>query len=184
MPLGSSCLTFFRYPKSKPDDKLDVAWETISICLKKWPSILFISWRRTLKPKNLEHHCLKLSNAYSDVYTLRSRCPLCEPNLKTVSLRKFDRHRLLADIAVVNIKRVTRNFKGCTTKEPQIRNLESVWRLPKNAKTTLKLLSEEGPGSIYQLCYGVPTKRIKRIWTDFLIKFSRLKLISDSIWHL
>ena len=51
----------------------------------------------------------------------------------------------------------------CTTKEPQTRNIESVLRLLKNAKTTLKLLSEEGPGSIYQLCYSVPTICIKRI---------------------
>ena len=51
----------------------------------------------------------------------------------------------------------------CTTKEPQTRNIESVLRLLKNAKTTLKLLSEEGHGSIHQLCYSVPTICIKRI---------------------
>ena len=85
---------------------------------------------------SLAHHCLKLWNGYSAFYTLRSRCPLCEPNLKTVSLRKFDRHQCLADNAVVNLKRVLRNFKGtsCTTKEPQTRNIKSVLRLPKNAK--------------------------------------------------
>ena len=110
------------------------------------------------------HHCLKLWNGYCAVYTLRSRrafCPLCEPNLKTVSLRKFDHHRSLADVALVNLKRVPRNFKGCTTKEHQTRNVESFLRLPKNAKTTLKLLSEEAIGSIYQLCYSVPTIRKK-----------------------
>ena len=109
---------------------------------------------------SLAHYCLKLWNGYSDVYTLRSRrafCPLCEPSLNTVSLRKFDRHRCLADVAVVNLMRVPRNFKGCTTKELHTRNIASVLRLPKNAKTTLKLWSEERPGSIYQLCYSVPT---------------------------
>ena len=114
---------------------------------------------------SLAHHCLKLWNGYSDVYTIRSRCPLCEPNLKTVSLRKFDRQRCLADVAVVNLKRVPRNFKGtsCTTTEPETKNIESVLRLPEIVKTTLKLLSEEGPVSVYQLCYRVPTIRIKRI---------------------
>ena len=50
----------------------------------------------------------------------------------------------------------------CTTKEPQTRIIESLLRLLKDAKTTLKLLSEEGPGSIYQLCYSVPTICIKK----------------------
>ena len=114
---------------------------------------------------SLAHHCLKLWNGYSAVYTLHSRYPLGEANIKTVSLRKFDRHRCLADVAVVNLKRVPQKFKGtsCTTKEFQTENIEAVLRLPKNAKTTLKLLSEEGPGSVYQLCYRVPTIRIKRI---------------------
>ena len=89
---------------------------------------------------SLAHHCLKLWNGYSAVYTLRSRCPLCEPNLKTVSLRKFDRHRCLVDVAVVNLKRVPQNFKGTnsTAKKPQTRNIESVLRLPKNAKTFVR----------------------------------------------
>ena len=87
-------------------------------------------------------------------------------------LRKFDRHRCLADNAVVNRKRVPRNFKGtsCTTKKRQTQNVESVLRLPKNAKTILKLLSEEGPGSVYQLCNSVPTVRTKRIRTESLTR--------------
>ena len=65
--------------------------------------------------------CINLWNEYNAGYSLRSRrafCPLCEPNLKPVSLIKFDRHRCLPDNAVVNLKRVPRNFKGtsCTTK--------------------------------------------------------------------
>ena len=128
---------------------------------------------------SLAHNCLKLWNEYSAVYTLRSRCPLCEPNLKTVSLRTFDRYRCLADVAVVNLKRVPRNFQGtsCTTKEPQIRNIESVLRLPKNAKTTLKLLSKEGPG-LLQCSNHTYKKDLNRI------KFSTLKLNYDPIWHL
>ena len=52
---------------------------------------------------------------------------------------------------------------SCTTKEPQLRNIESVLHLQKNAKTILvKLLAEEGPGSIYQLCYRVPAIGIKQ----------------------
>ena len=78
------------------------------------------------------------------VFSPRSRrtfCPLCEPNLNTVSLRKFDRHRCLADNAVVNLKRVSRNFKGTsgTTKKRQTQNVESVLRLPKNANFLLGL---------------------------------------------
>ena len=120
------------------------------------------------KWQSLADRCINLWNEYNAGYSLRSRrafCPLCESNLKTVSLRKFDRHRCLADNAVVNLKRVTRNFKGtsCTTKKRQTQNVESVLRLPKNAKTTLKLSSEEGPGSVYQLCYSVPTICIKRM---------------------
>ena len=116
----------------------------------------------------LADRCINLWNEYNAGYSFRSRrafCPLCEPNLKTLSLRKFDRHRCLADNAVVNLKRVPRNFKGtsCTTKKRQTQNVESVLRLPKNAKTTLKILSEEGPGSVYQLCYSDPTICIKRI---------------------
>ena len=82
-------------------------------------------------------------NEYNAGYSLRSRrafCPLCEPNLNTVSLRKFDRHRCLAHNAVVNLKRVPRNLKStsCTTKKRQTQNVESVLRLPKIAKTTQK----------------------------------------------
>ena len=120
------------------------------------------------KCHSLADRCINLWNEYNAGYSLRSRrafCPLCEPNLKTVSLIKFDQHRCLADNAVVNLKRVPRNFKGtsCTTKKRQTQIVESVLRLPKNAKTTLKLLSEEGPGSVYQLCFSVPTICIKRI---------------------
>ena len=99
--------------------------------------------------------------------------------LKTVSLRKFDRHRCLADNAVVNLKPVPRNFKGtcCTSKKRQTQNVESVLRLPKKAKTTLKLLSEEGPFSVYQLCYSVPTICIKRIWTESLTR--KWKILID-----
>ena len=102
---------------------------------------------------SLANRCINLWNEYNAGYSLRSRrafCPLCEPNLETVSLKKFDRHRCLADVAVVNLRRVPRNFKGasCTTKKRQTQNVASVLRLPKNAKTTLKLLSEEG--SVFQ----------------------------------
>ena len=116
---------------------------------------------------SLADRCINLWNEYNAGYSLRERafCPLCEPNLKTVSLRKFDRHRCLADNAVVNLKRVPRISKGtsCTTKKRQTQNVESVLRLPKNAKTTLENLSEEEDGSVYQLCYSVPTICIKRI---------------------
>ena len=56
------------------------------------------------------------------------------------------------------------NFRGasCTTKESQTRIIESVLRLPKNAKTTPIFLSVEGLSFIYQPCYRVPTIRIKR----------------------
>ena len=89
-----------------------------------------------------------------------------------MSLKKFDRHRCFADVAVVNLKRAPRNFKraSCTTKKCQTQNVESVLRSPKNAKTTLKLLSNEGPGSIYQLCYCISTIRIKRIWPESLTR--------------
>ena len=91
---------------------------------------------------SLADRCINLWNEYNAGYSLRSRrafCPLCEPNLKIVSMRKFDRHRCLADEAVVNLKRVPRNFKGtsCTTKKRQTQKVESDLRLPKNAKTTL-----------------------------------------------
>ena len=46
----------------------------------------------------------------------------------------FDRHRCLADVAVVDLKGVHRNFERCTTKEPQTRNIDGVLRLPKNVK--------------------------------------------------
>ena len=52
---------------------------------------------------------------------------------------------------------VEQPFKGCAAKKPHTRIIASVLRLPKNTKTTLKLLSEEGHGSIYQLSYSVPT---------------------------
>ena len=73
----------------------------------------------------LADRCINLWNEYNAGYSFCSRrafCPLCEPNLKTVTLRKFDRHRCLADNAVVNLKRVPRNFKG-STKKRQTQNV-------------------------------------------------------------
>ena len=43
---------------------------------------------------SLANRCINLWNEPNAGYSLRSRrafCPLCEPNLKTVSLKKFDR---------------------------------------------------------------------------------------------
>ena len=80
-----------------------------------------------------------------------------------MSLTTFDRHVCLADVAVANIKRVSRTFEGtsCTTKKSQ--NIESVLRLPKNAKTIVTLLADDRSGYIIQLCYRVPTIRVRRI---------------------
>ena len=135
--LGSCGILLKKQAQITPEKKEQQSKQLADI--KKWHS--------------LADRCITLWNEYNAGYSLRSRrafCPLCEPNLKTVSLKKFDRHRCLADVDVVNLKRVPRNIKGtsCTTKERQTQKLESVLRLPKNAKTTLELLSEEGPGSV------------------------------------
>ena len=56
---------------------------------------------------SLADRCINMCNEHNAGYSLCSRrafCPLCEPILKTVSLGKFDRHRCLADNAVVNLK--------------------------------------------------------------------------------
>ena len=126
----------FHKLEMNPETKKLAFLGSCGIFLKEQVQILPEKQLAVIKRRNfLAHHCLKLWNGYSAVYTLPSRFPLCEPNLKTVSLRKFDRHRCLADNAVVNLKRVPRSFKGtsCTTKEPQTRIIYSVLRLPKNA---------------------------------------------------
>ena len=65
------------------------------------------------------------------------RCYRCQPKMRTPKFQRFELY----------------NQKSL----PQ--NVEAVIILPKNAKKTLKLLSEEGPGSIFQLCNSVPTIR-------------------------
>ena len=93
---------------------------------------------------SLADRCINLWNEYNAGYSFRSGrafCPLREPIVNTVSLRKFDRRGCLEDNAVVNLKRVPRNFKGtsCTTKKRQTENVESILRLPKNANFLLGL---------------------------------------------
>ena len=107
------------YPEIKKTCFLELLWdfpERTSGFVPKKQIAVIKKWH------SLAQHCLKLWNGYSAVYALRSRrafCPLCE----TVSLKKFDRHRCSTDVAVVNLKRVPLNFIGCTTKEPQTRNI-------------------------------------------------------------